>query len=50
MDFGVPEEDEEPEVANKAPVEEEPPTYEDMDDGPLAGHGLGTVAKHMGVW
>ena len=49
VDFGVPEEDEEPEVANKAPVEEEPPTYEDMDNGPLAGHGVDTVAKHMGA-
>ena len=49
VDFGGPEEDEEPEVANKTPAEEEPPTYEDMVDGPLAGHGVGTVAKHMGA-
>ena len=49
VDFGVPDEDEEPPSATKSPVEEEPPTYEDMDNGPLAGQGLGTVAKYMGT-
>ena len=49
VDFDVPDEDEEPERASKPPVGEEPPTYEDMDNGPLAGHGLGTVAKYMGT-
>ena len=49
MDFGDPEEDEGPEAADKATIEEEPPIYEDMDNGPLAGHGVSTVAKYMGA-
>ena len=48
VDFGGPEDDEEPQKEAKSEEKGEAPEYEDMVDGPLPAKGLQAVPKYLG--